>query len=117
MSRSDQTRYFHAGLRRTDHGKSVFVDEPDLVGIFEDDAKAVEASNVPLDRGPRNKKRFNLDSGFSDLIQKLVLNIEVCLRHFSTPAHVNPRLLGPKYRNAHLIPGENPPSPYRRERK
>jgi len=48
-------------------------------------AEAIKAANKPLERIARQEQSFDLNSCFSDLIEKLILNIKMSLRHFRTP--------------------------------
>ena len=87
---SDKSGNLYTGLCWSDHAERVFVNEPDLVRIFNNDTEAVETANKPSDEVARLKQCLNLDPSFSDLIQKLVLNIKMRFRHFRTPVSLIP---------------------------
>jgi hypothetical protein len=84
---SDEARNLDPGFRRPQHGEGMFVDQADILFVLHNDAEAVEASDIPDEGLARQQKYFNLNPGFSHLVEKLILNVEMCFRHFPLPQY------------------------------
>ncbi len=90
---SHEPRYLGSRLGRLDHNESMLVDESHVVGILHNDAEAVKAAHMAFDGFAGEEKHLHSNSRLPDLVKKLILNIEVCLRHFSTPCISFPRTM------------------------
>ncbi len=82
--------YFSTGLSSLNKAESMLVDQSDIFPVFNDYAKAVETADISFNGFARHEKHLHFYACFSNLIKKLILNIEMSLRHFRTPVHSSP---------------------------